>query len=289
MWWRVGGAAGAVDCGLGGCWLLRVPGCCVARRRQWWLLDGGSCVCAVAGKAVRSPVPPCLPTPVPAVELLPEEQWRGPSNKLPSGAGGGEGGGGEGGEEAEEAAPEGAHIAQVDPGEHYGEDAAAAGGSGKRPTGVRGSAACPAAVARCNCGAIPPLQLQRALKKPSPTAALLHCFLPRRQGGGHHQAQLAHARLLRLAAAAEAGGGRRAPHAERALLPRGAALSLHPHPDAAGGACGESIHWWIVGRCAKISSASSSLGAAGEAWRGQHWGALAAAAAGMRSVAVNTR
>jgi exosome complex exonuclease DIS3/RRP44 len=71
------------------------------------------------------------------VELLPEEQWRGPSNRLPSGAvagGDATAEGGEGGDEAG-AGPDGAHIAQVDPGEHYGEDAAAAGSGGKRPTG----------------------------------------------------------------------------------------------------------------------------------------------------------
>lgn len=71
-----------------------------------------------------------------AVELLPEEQWRGPSNKLPS-AGSAAGGeeGAAGGEEAQEAPDGDAHIAQVDPGEHYGEDASSAGASGKRPTG----------------------------------------------------------------------------------------------------------------------------------------------------------
>lgn len=68
-----------------------------------------------------------------AVELLPEEQWRGPSNKLPTAKAGGAEAGGE--EEAAEEAPDGAHIAQVDPGEHYGEDALAAGGGDKRPTG----------------------------------------------------------------------------------------------------------------------------------------------------------
>lgn len=50
-----------------------------------------------------------------AVELLPEEQWRGPSNKLPAGAtAGGDAGTAEAdaGEEGEEA-PEGAHIAQA--------------------------------------------------------------------------------------------------------------------------------------------------------------------------------
>lgn len=49
-----------------------------------------------------------------AVELLPEEQWRGPSTKLPTGAGG-ETAAGEGGEAeaAGEGAADGAHIAQV--------------------------------------------------------------------------------------------------------------------------------------------------------------------------------
>ncbi|KAL4428262.1 hypothetical protein ABPG75_002351 [Micractinium tetrahymenae] len=69
-----------------------------------------------------------------AVELLPEEQWRGPSNKLPTAKAEGAGATG-GGEDALEEVPDGAHIAQVDPGEHYGEDAAAAGGGDKRPTG----------------------------------------------------------------------------------------------------------------------------------------------------------
>lgn len=71
-----------------------------------------------------------------AVELLPEDQWRGPSNKLPAGAAaGGDAAAAADGDEEAEPAPEGAHIAQVDPGEHYGEDAAAAGGAAaKRPT-----------------------------------------------------------------------------------------------------------------------------------------------------------
>ena len=124
------------------------------------------------------------------MELLPEEQWRGPSNKLPSGAAAaGDASTAAEAEEVAEEAPEGAHIAQasamvaarwrpvaaaccllsmlllvlvlvlvlslvlvlpsrmptascpphqqVDPGEHYGEDASAAGGgSTKRPTGA---------------------------------------------------------------------------------------------------------------------------------------------------------
>ncbi|KAL4433106.1 hypothetical protein ABPG77_006533 [Micractinium sp. CCAP 211/92] len=69
-----------------------------------------------------------------AVELLPQEQWRGPSNKLPTAKAASDGAG-PGEEEPAEEALDGAHIAQVDPGEHYGEDAAAAGGGDKRPTG----------------------------------------------------------------------------------------------------------------------------------------------------------
>lgn len=50
--------------------------------------------------------------PLPAVELLPEEQWRGPSTKLPTAAAGEEAEGGEADAPAEGAA-DGAHIAQV--------------------------------------------------------------------------------------------------------------------------------------------------------------------------------
>ena len=186
---------------------------------MWWVLEGGGLVLVGMGRAaawwrelrVGAPraqpsmrlrwegadaAPPptrvCMSLPValpPAVELLPEDQWRGPSNKLPSSQAAAEGGE-EDADAAAEAAPEGAHIAQasrcncrgslpvcprlqalhdteqgarpaavplqlaspplelmpgaaprlrsqVDPGEHYGEDAAAAGaGSGKRPTGA---------------------------------------------------------------------------------------------------------------------------------------------------------
>lgn len=56
--------------------------------------------------------------------------------------------------------------------------------------------------------------------------------IPPRQGGGHHQAQLADARLLRLAPAAARLLRR---HAVGALLPRGAPLPLHTHPDTPGG------------------------------------------------------
>ena len=120
MWWQVRGGGG----GGGGGW-------------AW--VRGLSVIVLTAhgqdGHAQLCPWPTCPPSA--AVELLPEEQWRGPSNKLPSGAaaGGDAAGDAAGGEAEAEAAPDGAHIAQVDPGEHYGEDAAAAGGGGRRPTG----------------------------------------------------------------------------------------------------------------------------------------------------------
>eukprot|EP00887_Chlorella_sp_A99_P004969 scaffold4.g4969.t1 len=76
-----------------------------------------------------------------AVELLPQEQWRAPSRRLPS-AGGTGGGAGEGGEEAEEGTEDaGAHIAaQVDPGEHFDEEVPAAAESGPSSAAVAAAA-----------------------------------------------------------------------------------------------------------------------------------------------------
>lgn len=66
-----------------------------------------------------------------AVELLPEEEWSAPSARLPSAAAGAAGDAVGGGEDDEENI-EPAHVAQVDPGEHYGGEGAV--GEGKRPT-----------------------------------------------------------------------------------------------------------------------------------------------------------
>ncbi|KAK9825185.1 hypothetical protein WJX81_004330 [Elliptochloris bilobata] len=83
-----------------------------------------------------------------ALELLPEDQWRGPAKRLPGAAEAAEAAAAEAMDvedenslEAAEAVGDreggGAHLApQVAPGEHYGEDAAAAGASERRPTGA---------------------------------------------------------------------------------------------------------------------------------------------------------
>ena len=67
-----------------------------------------------------------------AVELLPEEEWSAPSSRLPSAAAGAAGDAVTG-EADDEENIEPAHIAQVDPGEHYGGDGAGLG-EGTRPT-----------------------------------------------------------------------------------------------------------------------------------------------------------
>ena len=77
-----------------------------------------------------------------AIELLPEDQWTVPSARLPSAAAGAGGdastataaAAADGGEEEEENI-EPARIAQVDPGEHYGDDLGGVGAGSKRPTG----------------------------------------------------------------------------------------------------------------------------------------------------------
>ncbi|KAI3428619.1 hypothetical protein D9Q98_007442 [Chlorella vulgaris] len=117
-----------------------------------------------------------------AVELLPEDQWRGPSNKLPAGAAaGGDAAAAADGDEEAEPAPEGAHIAQVDPGEHYGEDAAAAGGAAaKRPT------AKVVGIIRRNwrtrgyCGSLQPPKAGAAGGSANHTTSLLFCPVERR-------------------------------------------------------------------------------------------------------------
>lgn len=108
---------------------------------------------------------------------------------------------------------------QVDPGEHYGEDAAAAGGGDKRPTG--GQSRCPGwpcslcrrcAAAACRLPAESCCsRLQYVHRGVRGMALMSHgmCACPlgtcRRQGGGHHQAQLADTRLLRLPSGASRG------------------------------------------------------------------------------------
>ncbi|KAL6771469.1 hypothetical protein ACKKBG_A26505 [Auxenochlorella protothecoides x Auxenochlorella symbiontica] len=117
-----------------------------------------------------------------AVELLPEEQWRGPSAHLPTQA---ELDAADASEGEEEVLGEdgGAHIAQVDPGEHYPGVAGAAGGddtsAARQPTGRVVGIIKRSWRTRGYCGSLQPPRVPGASHGPG-TASVLVCPVERR-------------------------------------------------------------------------------------------------------------